>query len=148
MSLSTRGIKASQSSTRVDLEMFGEAIENLYDLLDNPSGTFPMNIAENRLNWKMLKEKFQAIQRSQDIPDWVPSYEMPNGAEVFRTAIANFMKTFLCGCEVRPEHLAVSSGASAVVEVSSFIIAEPGDVAVFPAPCYPVYKSDIGRAPY
>ena len=56
-SLSRRGLKASTTVLRQDFEIFFEAVTNLYDKETNPDGTFPMNIAENKLNWKTLKEK-------------------------------------------------------------------------------------------
>jgi 1-aminocyclopropane-1-carboxylate synthase len=32
-----------------------------------------------------------------------------------------------------------------VIEMTAFLLADPGDVAVIPAPCYPVYRKDIGN---
>lgn len=37
----------------------------------------------------------------------------------------------------------MSAGAASVIELTSWILGEPGDVAAIPAPCYPVYKQDV-----
>ena len=44
-----------------------------------------------------------------------------------------------------PDQLGVSAGATGVIEMTAFLLADPGDVAVIPAPCYPVYRKDIGN---
>ena len=40
--------------------------------------------------------------------------------------------------------LGFSAGASAIIEISSFILANPKDVVVIPAPSYPMYTKDLG----
>jgi len=44
-----------------------------------------------------------------------------------------------------PSQICLSPGATSVIDLTSWIIGEPGDVGVFPAPCYSVYKQDIGN---
>jgi aspartate/methionine/tyrosine aminotransferase len=144
-SLSQRGQTAQHTQLRIDFEVFFEAMENLYHPVDNPDGAIPLNIAENRLSWHLLRDKMQHISCEQNIPDWVPSYTSALGAPEFREAMAGFMSRFLTHCPIDPEQLGMSAGATATVEVTSWILANRGDVAVFPAPCYPVYKQDIGN---
>ncbi len=144
-SLSNRGNNAAQTVLRVDMEAYFEATENLYDPKYNPSGTFPLNIAENKLVWHLLSEKMAQIHQNQQIPDWVAAYTSGKGAPSFRQAVATFMAQFLTKCPIDPENLAFSAGATSVVEMTSLILADSGDVAVFPTPCYPVYKQDIGN---
>ena len=67
------------------------------------------------------------------------------GAPDFRTAAASFLEKHLTACPLAPDQLGVSAGATSVIEMTSFILADSGDVAVIPAPCYPVYKQDIGN---
>lgn len=144
-SLSQRGQTAQNTVLRIDFEVFFEAMQNLYHVQDNPDGSIPLNIAENRLSWPLLRDKMQQISREQRIPDWVPGYTSALGAPEFREAMAGFMSRFLTHCPIDPEQLGLSAGATATVEVSSWILGDAGDVAVFPAPCYPVYKQDIGN---
>lgn len=144
-SLSQRGQIAQNTVLRIDFEVFFEAMQNLYHAKNNPEGAIPLNIAENRLSWHLLRDKMQHISRKQDIPDWVPSYTSALGAPEFREAMAGFLSRFLTHCPIDPEQLGLSAGATATVEVSSWILGDAGNVAVFPAPCYPVYKQDIGN---
>ena len=144
-SISQRGQIAQNTQLRIDFEVFFEAIQNLYHPEDNPKGAIPLNIAENKLSWHLLSKKFTQIAHTHAIPDWVASYTSAMGAPESRESFAGFMSRFLTNCPIDPEHLGLSAGATATVEVSSWILGDPGDVAVFPAPCYPVYKQDIGN---
>ncbi len=144
-SLSSRGTKASTNVLRVDMAKFFEASQNLYHKNTNPGGTFPLNLAENKLNWSMLREKIMEITGNNDIPDWVAGYTSGQGAPSFREAVANFMEKFLTKCPADPEKLAFSAGATGVIEMTSLVLGDPGDVAAFPAPCYPVYKQDVSN---
>ncbi|GMQ30593.1 aminotransferase class I/II-fold pyridoxal phosphate-dependent enzyme [Algoriphagus confluentis] len=145
--LSQKGSKAAQNPIRVDLKIYSEAMENLYHPQTNPSGTLPMNIAENQLCWEILRERIQKVTREKDIPDWVANYTDSNGAPSFRKATAGFLSKFLFHCPVDPDSLALSVGATSVIEMTSFLLANPGDTAVIPAPSYPVYTGDIGNLP-
>jgi aspartate/methionine/tyrosine aminotransferase len=142
--LSSRGLPATESSPRVDLEVYFEALQNLYHPLKNPHGALPLNMAENRHCWNILNTKMEEILRTQSIPDWVAGYTSALGHPSVRESIARFMETFLTGCPIDPNRLVMSAGASSVIEMSALILAEKGDVVVFPAPSYPVYKLDIG----
>jgi aspartate/methionine/tyrosine aminotransferase len=142
-SLSQRGQVASQSVLRIDFEAYFEAVKNLYHETDNPEGTFPLNIAENKLSWSTLKTQMKQLATQHEIPNWVANYTKSTGSPSFREKVASFYSRFLTHCEINPEHLAVSAGATSVIDLTSWILGEPGDVVVFPAPCYPVYKQDI-----
>lgn len=145
MSLSNRGKIASTTVMRVDMEIYFEALQNCYHAENNPTGVFPLNMAENRLTWSILKEKMQALTRQNDIPDWVAGYTSGQGNIAFREAAARFLARFLTKCPINPEHLAFSAGATSVVEMTALVLGDVGDVMAFPAPCYPVYKQDIAN---
>jgi aspartate/methionine/tyrosine aminotransferase len=49
--------------------------------------------------------------------------------------------------EIDADTLAFSAGATSVIEMTSFLLADHGDTAVIPAPSYPVYTADIGVIP-
>ena len=142
--LSSRGAHAAATPLRIDYDAYHEAVGDAYHPIDNPKGALPLNIAENRLSWPDLKSKIEAITSENEIPDWVPGYTSTRGAPEFREAVASFLATHLTGCPIAPDRLGVSAGATSVIEMTSFILAEAGDVAVIPAPCYPVYRQDIG----
>ena len=103
-----------------------------------------MNVAENKLNWDMLQSKIHEITSKEKVPGWASKYGNPSGVKSFKEAVANFLETSLFGCTVNQEHLAFSSGLTSTIEQTAFILGNPGDVAVIPAPSYPVYTSDLG----
>ncbi|GGF40209.1 aminotransferase class I/II-fold pyridoxal phosphate-dependent enzyme [Echinicola rosea] len=146
-SISERALKAAQSSMRADLEVYFEALDNLYDPAENPLGTFPLNMAENVLGWHLLKDNIQTIQETVKIPDWASKYGNTLGVDTFRETVAQFLSEFLIGCPVSKDHLAFSSGLTSAIDLTAFLLADQGDTAVFPAPAYPVYKNDIGAIP-
>lgn len=143
--LSRRGQTAFHTQLRVDFDIFFEASNDMYHAVDNPDGKFPLNTAENKLSWHLLKERMEIIGLEKSIPDWVPFYTSCLGHDSFRQTVASFLSRFLTGCPMQPEHLAISVGASAVVEMTAWLLGDAGDVAVFPTPSYPVYKQDIGN---
>lgn len=75
----------------------------------------------------------------------MPGYTSARGATPFRSALADFLSTHLTGCSVHPDHIGVSAGATSVIEMTAYLLADEGDVAVIPAPAYPVYRADLGN---
>jgi hypothetical protein len=71
-SLSSRGqdIKAA----RDDLAMFMKGAMDPYDPTDNPDGYLVMLIAENKLMWKELAWKIEAVQAANPLPQWIFNY--------------------------------------------------------------------------
>lgn len=143
--LSKRGNLACNTVLRPDFELYFEASRNIYDPVNNPHGAFPLNVADNKLNWAKLKDKLQQISASEGIPEWVSGYTSGLGHETFRLALARFLSTFLAHQPLDPENIGIAAGATAVIELSAMILADAGDVAVFQAPSYPVYSRDIGN---
>jgi len=144
-SLSARGRRAASTPLRIDYDAFQETERDRYHAVDNPAGKIPLNIAENRLSWPELREKIQDITRSEPIPDWVPGYTSAGGAPPFREALAHFLETHLTGCPIDSGGLVASTGATSVIEMTAFVLADAGEVAVIPAPSYPVYERDLGN---
>ena len=145
--LSMRGVTAANTMVRVDMDLYFEAAANLYHKTNNPNGAFPLNVAENKLSWPLLKKKIETIAHEAPVADWVANYTNSVGADSFRAVMASFLSKFLAGCTIDPLHLCMAPGAAGAIELTSWILGEPGDVAVIPAPCYSVYKQDIGNRP-
>lgn len=145
--LSSRGMQASRTVVRVDLDLYFEAAANLFHPKTNPNGKFPLNVAENKLVWGLLKEKIETIARENPVESWVANYTSSVGALSTREVMAQFLEKFLAHTPVDPAHLCMGPGAAAVIEQTAWILGEPGDVAVIPAPCYSVYTQDIGNRP-
>ena len=144
-SISDRGYQALTTPLRADFKVFFEATENTFQAVDNPTGKFPVNMAENNLCWSELKEKIQSILRARSIPDWVSNYTGMGGHSTFLEAIAKFMSVHLTKASIESQFIRTSAGATAVLELVSWLTCDTGDVAVIPAPSYPVYTQDIGN---
>ncbi len=143
--LSKRGQIAHDTVLRVDFDLFFEASGDAYDKDNNPNGKFPLNTAENKQSWPLLKEKIEMLLLEKSIPPWVANYTSCLGDESFRIALAGFLSKFLTKCPINRDHLGVSAGATAIIEMTAWLLADAGDVLVIPTPSYPVYKQDIGN---
>lgn len=143
-SLSDRGNKLATNPARIDFEIFMEAAQNLYSPDENPNGAFPLNIAENQLMVSQIKEQLGAILKNEEIPDWTLKYTDLLGNADVRDSVAQFMEKYLCKVPITADTIGLSAGASAIIEVSSFVLACPGDVVVIPAPSYTMYTNDMG----
>jgi len=143
-SLSLRGNALAANPARIDFEIFMEANQNLYCPAENSNGTFPLNVAENHLTAAIIKDQLTSIIRQKNIPSWMLNYTDLLGHPEVRMEIARFMEQYLCKCPIPYETIGLSAGASAIIEVSSFILANPNDVVVIPAPSYPMYTNDLG----
>ncbi len=143
-SLSARGKALAANPARIDFDLFMEASQNLYDPVNNPKGAFPLNVAENTLSSPLIKAQLTSIIQKNEMPDWVLYYTGLLGHPDVKTEVARFMEQCLCKCPIPPETIGLSAGASAIIEISSFVLANPGDVVVIPAPSYPMYTKDLG----
>ena len=143
--LSARGRALADQPLRPDLELFDRATRNHYHPTDNPAGAIPLCIAENLLSWPELRERLERpLRRGGHFPDWVASYAPTPGHPDCRAAVAGFLERHIAGLPLDPERLALSAGATAVIELTALLLGGVGDVAVFPAPAYQVYGHDIG----
>lgn len=143
--LSQRGQRAAGQPLRADFDLFAEAMDNHYHPENNPEGCLPLCIAENLLNWEEMEAKLRGIAAAGPTPDWVASYTSILGAPDFREAVAGFVGKHIARVELSAERFAVSAGATATIEMTAFLLGDPDDVAVIPAPAYAVYSGDIGN---
>lgn len=142
--LSSRGYRATQTPLRSDMDLFFDAKENLWDTTTNPDGKFPLNVAENNLCWEELQQMIEQKLHEHTIPKWVSGYTGMGGHDSFLEAYTSFLSRHLAHQSLSTDRIAVSAGATAVMEVASWVLCDKGGVAVIPAPCYPVYTQDIG----
>lgn len=142
--LSKRGDDLAENPARIDMTLFMEASQNLYCPVKNPTGTFLLNVAENGLTAPIIKDKLTSIIQQKELPDWVLKYTDSLGHPEVRADVACFMEKHLCKCPIDPDTISFSAGASAIIEVTSFVLANSGDVVVIPAPSYPMYTKDLG----
>jgi len=142
--LSERGKELAANPTRADMELFFDAVQNLYCPRNNPDGAFPLNVAENHVMSRLIREELDRITSDRPMPGWVLNYTDTLGHPEIREIMARFMADYLCHCPIHPDSIGFSAGASAVIEASSFVLADEGDVVAIPAPSYPMYSKDMG----
>ena len=140
--LSTRGQKKANEPLRPDFALFERAMEHPYSPEDT-DGAITLCIAENLLQWPVLRDKLQTIARERDWPDWIAAYTQLSGAPEFREAVAGFVGRHIAGQPLNADCFCGSAGATAVVEVTAMVVGDSGDYAVFPAPAYQAYAPDV-----
>ena len=143
-SLAKRGQELAQNPARIDLDLFLEAAENQFHATKNPVGAFPLNVAENNVMSPSIMAIFEQVLASEKMPEWVLKYTSMLGHPEVRESVAAFMRTYFKSEAIQADNLAFSAGASGSLEVSSFLLANPGDLVVIPAPSYPMYTKDFG----
>lgn len=143
-SLAKRGQKLAQNPARIDLDLFQEAVENQFHATNNPGGAFPLNVAENNVMSPSMMAIFEQVLASEKMPEWVLKYTSMLGHPDVRESVAAFMRTYFKSEAIQADNLAFSAGASGSLEVSSFVLGNPGDLVVIPAPSYPMYTNDFG----
>lgn len=148
--LSARATALLSSPLRADFAYLEQVEDSPYDPNDNPEGAIPLAIAENVLSWPEVRERLSRAA-AEPIPDWVAQYTQVAGAPELRAAVAGFAERHIMTLgglpptKLSPEGVCVSSGATAIVELAALLLGDDGDVAAFPAPCYPVYAKDVGH---
>lgn len=140
--LSKRG-RNNRKEGRVDMELFFDAVQDLYEPVQNPGGKFVLNVAENIPMTSTIQEKVEDII-SKGIPEWTFQYTSPQGHLAVREQVAAFMQKHFRSEMILPETIVLSAGAAASLEVLSFVVADDGDVVAIPAPAYPMYTADLG----
>ena len=89
--LSVRGYQYAITPSRIDHALFMEAKQNFYNPEDNPSGSFPLNVAETQLMAPILKTKLSNYVKANEMPDWILGYIHYLGHPEVRMLIAQFM---------------------------------------------------------
>lgn len=142
--LSKRGLAALNQPLRTDLELFFSAMEDKYHPSDNRDGKLALCIAENVLQSQRMQAKLREIAAGP-IPAWVPGYTSLIGAPELRQATCEMLGTLLDVPGLDPENLAAAAGAAAVIELTAFLLGNPGDCVVIPGPAYMAYTPDLGH---
>jgi aspartate/methionine/tyrosine aminotransferase len=97
-------------------------------------------VAENKLVWDLLRPK---MLESRDVPERVLGYDTWVGSRDFRRQLAEFMGRTFLGRLVDPNHVMVTAGAGAALELLFYAIADPGDGVLVPTPSYAGFWADL-----
>ncbi len=106
---------------------------------NNPGGYVNLGTAENHLMWDVLEPK---LNRVQNFTESHTHYDVLYGNERFRKLIAGFFGKTI-GAEIDPEHIAIASGSSAIVDFLMHAICDPGEGVIIPAPYYAGFDHDL-----
>lgn len=129
---------------RPDMNLFIEASKNRYHPFQNPDGAITLNVAENVPMIGHMARKVSEVLQSEPTPEWIYTYTDPSGYPEVREVFADFFNRHFGPAGFAPENIALSAGAAAIIEVSTYVLGDPGDVVVLPAPAYPMYSLDFG----
>eukprot|EP00123_Amoebidium_parasiticum_P017960 comp24047_c0_seq1/m.43135 comp24047_c0_seq1/g.43135 ORF comp24047_c0_seq1/g.43135 comp24047_c0_seq1/m.43135 type:complete len:278 (-) comp24047_c0_seq1:942-1775(-) len=112
-----------------------------YDPVSKPDGYICLAVAENVLNFDMLKDKLASCR---SISKEVITYPGGNGFGGFPAACAKFMSRHMIHSHtVEPTRLTLSAGCGAVLDNIFWALCDPGDAVIIPAPCYPAFRNDL-----
>jgi len=114
-------------------------VSNPYAPQTNPEGYINFGTAENQLLYDLAEP---LLRECLEICERDTHYNHLHGSGFFRQALADFLSR-RAGRPIDPDHLAVASGSSAVLENLSFVLCDPGDVILIPSPYYPGFDHDL-----
>ena len=84
-------------------------------------------MAENNLSWPHLRARIEQAISFRAMPKWVSNYTGMGGSSEYLDAVSGFMSTHLTDCTIEPERILTSAGATAVLELASWILCDEGD---------------------
>ncbi|MCD9642364.1 Long-chain-fatty-acid--CoA ligase 5 [Datura stramonium] len=124
--------------------------ENPFDEVHNPSGVIQMGLAENQVSFDLLEEYLEKHREVASFGSGISSFKENalfqdyHGLFSFRKAMANFMEQVRGGrARFDPHRLVITAGATAANELLTFILADPADALLVPAPYYPGFDRDL-----
>ena len=123
------------------VEMQSRAKANRFHPETNKEGSLNMLLAENALMWPEMQAKIQEVT-AKPMPAWVSKYADYTGELEFKKALANMIQKYWIKKEVKPEDLAITAGAGAIIESLFWLLTEEGDSAIIPGPIYPSFMID------
>jgi len=101
-----------------------------------------MLIAENKLMWKEMATKMEAVQASRPLPEWIFNYGDMGGETHFKQSMGNMMSRWI-QAPIDPTHLRFQAGAGSVLDQLSYILADSGDGVLITGPGYPAFAADF-----
>lgn len=107
---------------------------------ENKHGYLNFGVAENMLidDLMLEKTKLSHFENSR-----YHHYHETFGCEQLRVAFAGFLQRNFVDVEINPDHVVASSGASATLEMLSYVLCDKGETIVLPAPYYSGFETDL-----
>jgi aspartate/methionine/tyrosine aminotransferase len=141
--MDTLSIRAQKMGAGVSklLNNFMLVQKNAYDDQLNPNGICNCGVAENYLCENELITKLQSIDVWQTKHMYYPN---PLGQITLRNTLCHFFqKVFHLKYQLDPERMVISCGLSGIMSLLSFLLGDPNDVFLIPAPYYTAFDHDI-----
>lgn len=136
------GARATLGKESILGKAFGLMAKNPYSTTDNPQGIVNAGIAANKTITKLLVDKLNTIST---VIDTDLEYNSSQGTpELLKEIAGIFNRHFRPNQPVKPDHIVVTNGCTAAIEMLAFAMCEPGDHVLIPAPCYAALKGDMG----
>jgi len=111
-----------------------------FNFQQNPEGYINLGTAENFLMEKEVSEKLQEIKNDFSFGF---HYDYPQGAESLRKSFQNFAKRFLGIRQLPLTNIVFASGASAILEILSYVLCDPEDEILLMSPLYNGFYHDL-----
>ncbi|GBG31401.1 1-aminocyclopropane-1-carboxylate synthase 1 [Hondaea fermentalgiana] len=146
--LSKRGAEAAKPAISYLPEMLA-AMGDLYDPETNPEGYVVAAAAENKLLYKdILEPKLcEAHRKLSEVAEhelFSPYYGDMRGMPNVRKAVAGLMEELVVKKKkLDPDCLCLTPGVTSAVNMMAFVLGNPGDGVLIPAPYYPAFDNDL-----
>jgi len=110
--------------------------------MDDPDGNIVAVVAENKLSTNLLLER---MSKCTPIPPDVMVYPSSYSGQMnLRKAFASMLEaTFMQEIPVSAENIIVQAGAGALLDNLFWVLGEPGQGILVPAPYYPQFDKDL-----
>ena len=116
-----------------------ECARDPFNPISNPAGYVNFGTAENKMVFDILNP---LLREHVKIKDEDTHYNELHGSGIFREAVATFLSR-RAGRILDPEKITIASGASAVLEMLSFVLCDPGDAILIPTAYYSGFDHDL-----
>ncbi|KAK4262672.1 hypothetical protein QN277_028206 [Acacia crassicarpa] len=128
--------------------------EDSYHRIDNPNGVIQLGLAENKLSldlvqdWLVENASGAILGGQEDCREFnisgMTGYQPYDGLAELKVAIAGFMSQVMENPVLfKPSLMALTTGATAALEILSFCLADSGNAFLVPTPHSPGFDSDI-----
>lgn len=122
------------------LDYWQRAHKNKYSE-DNPTGIINLGTAENRLVDHLVLQKIQNIS-FKSVDSSLLHLTSFQGTESLRRTVAKFLNRYMnSAVQIKMEDIFVVNGTTSGLEALGFILGDPDDGFIVPAPSYSLYKA-------
>ncbi len=127
--------------SKLPVESHMKCMQDPFHPETNPDGYINFGTAENHLLWDRLRDK---VHQAPPITESDSHYQMIYGKTDFRESIARLLSK-RAKREISAESIVTAAGAMGVLEILAFLLCDPGDGVLVPAPYYPGFEFAFHR---